>query len=90
MHQKRHRVDAGLFRAGFDVGDVGLAHRDVLAGGEPTEVPADEARPRVVQGGGRGRHAAGHVLAEVEFVDRHRAGADHMMNISVSWPGKWM
>jgi hypothetical protein len=38
---KRHRADRGrrLPRAGYDVGDVLLVHRDVIAGGEPAEVP---------------------------------------------------
>src|SRR6266542_3804723 len=79
-HVKGHRVDGGqrLLRAGFDVGDVLLVHVDVVAGGEPAEVPADEVLPWIGQRGGRGRHVAGHVLAEVEVVDRHPAGVDHI------------
>src|SRR5260370_7272057 len=40
-HVVRHRVDArqGLPGAGLDVRDVLLVHRDVVAGGEPGEVP---------------------------------------------------
>src|SRR5215469_351212 len=48
-HVVGHRVDRGqrFVGAGFDVGDVGLVHRDVVAGGEPAHVPADEVGPRV-------------------------------------------
>src|SRR5690242_2971645 len=80
LHEVGHRVDRGqrLLRAGFDVGDVLLVHRDVLAGGEPAEVPADEVGPRVVQRDGRGAHVPGDVLGQVEVVDRHPAGVDHV------------
>src|SRR5262249_36632977 len=63
---------------GFDVGDVGLVHGDVVAGGEPAEVPADEVGPRVGQRGGRGLDVPGNVLGQVEVVDGHPAGVDHV------------
>src|SRR5437660_8544212 len=77
-HVKGDRVDRGqrLPRAGFDVGDVLLVHRDVVAGGEPAEVPADEVGPRVVQRDGRGLHVPGDVLGQVDVVDGHPAGVD--------------
>src|SRR5580704_10827855 len=79
-HVVGHRVDRGqrLSRAGVDVGDVGLVHRDVIAGGEPAQVPADEVRPRVVQRDGRGAHVPDDVVAEVDVVDGHPAGVDHV------------
>src|SRR5262249_58661725 len=61
---------------GFDVGDVGLVHGDVVAGGEPAEVPANEVGPRVRQRGGRGGDVPGDVLGQVDVVDRHPAGVD--------------
>src|SRR5260370_24475089 len=61
---------------GLDVGDVLVVHRDVIAGGEPADVPADEVRPRVGQRDGRGAHVPDDVLAEVEVVDGHPAGVD--------------
>src|SRR5215204_6509252 len=88
VHVKGHRVDAGerLLHAGFDVGDVGLVHHDVLAGGEPAEVPADEVGPRVGQRGGRGGDVAGHVLGQIEVVDGHPASVedvDHHQRVVV-------
>src|SRR6185437_15758714 len=53
-------------------------HRDVVAGGEPAEVPADEVGPGVGQRDGRGGHVPGDVLGEVDVVDRHPAGVDHV------------
>src|SRR5712671_5001605 len=80
LHEVGYRVDRGqrLLRAGFDVGDVLLVHRDVLAGGEPAEVPADEVGPRAGQGNGRGGHVPGDVLGQVGVIDRHPAGVDHV------------
>src|SRR6266480_5160966 len=78
-HVEGDRVDRGqrFPGAGFDVGDVLLVHRDVVAGGEPAEVPADEVCPRVVQRNGRGAYVPGHVLGQVDVVDGHPAGVDH-------------
>src|ERR1700733_10587144 len=78
--EDRSRVDRGqrLAGAGFDVGDVLLVHRDVLAGGHPAQVPADEVRPRVVQRDGRGAGVPDDVVAEVEVVDGYPAGVDHV------------
>src|SRR6266496_3717769 len=78
VHVIGRRVDRGqrLPGARFDVGDVLLVHCDVLAGGEPAEVPADEVGPRVGQRGGRGGHVPDDVLAEIEVVDGHPAGVD--------------
>src|ERR1700730_4278484 len=77
-HVKGDRVDCGqcLPRARLDVGDVLLVHRDVVAGGEPAEVPADEVGPRVVQRDGRGAHVPGDMLGQVDVVDGHPAGVD--------------
>src|SRR6266516_5575059 len=79
-HVVGHRVDRGqrLARAGVDVGDVLLVHRDVVAGGEPAQVPADQVGPRVVQRDGRGAHVPDDVLGQVEVVDRHPARVDHV------------
>src|SRR5579863_7162825 len=52
--------------------------RDVLAGGDPAQVPADEVRPRVVQRDGRGAGVPDDVVAEVEVVDGYPAGVDHV------------
>src|SRR6201997_3022040 len=73
-----HRVDRSqrLSRACLDVGDVLLMHQDVVTGGEPAEVPADEVLPREGQHDIRGRHVAGDVLAEVDVVDGHPAGVN--------------
>src|SRR5258708_31527025 len=78
VHVIGQRVDRGqrLLRGGLDVGDVGLVHRDVVAGGEPAQVPADEVGPRVGHRGGRGGHVPGDVLGQVEVVDGHPAGVD--------------
>src|SRR5690242_9477708 len=79
-HVVRHRVDAGqgLPGAGLDVCDVLLVHRDVVAGGEPAEVPADEVRPRIGQRDGRGAHVPDDVFGQVEVVDGYPAGVDHV------------
>src|SRR5579863_4629985 len=52
--------------------------RDVLAGGDPAQVPADQVRPRVVQRDGGGAGVADDVVAEVEVVDGDPAGVDHV------------
>ena len=66
VHVIRHWVDTceGLLRAGLDVGDVLLVHRDIVAGREPAQVPADEVRPGVGQGDFGGLDVALHVLAD--------------------------
>ncbi|MCW2895257.1 MAG: hypothetical protein JWO75_4746 [Actinomycetia bacterium] len=78
LHVEGHRVDRRqcLPRAGLDVSDVLLVHRDVVAGGQPAHVPGDEVRPGVGQRDGRGPHVADNVLAEVGVVDGHPAGVD--------------
>ena len=78
VHVVRNRIDRrqGLPRAGLDVGDVLLVHRDVIAGGEPAYVPGDQVRPGVGQRDVRGPHVADHVLAQVGVVDGHPAGVD--------------
>src|ERR1700722_13721304 len=78
LHVVGNGVDAGqgFSGAGFDVGDVLLVHGDVVAGGEPAQVPADEVRPGVGQGDVGSLHVPLHVLAEVEVVDRYPAGVD--------------
>src|SRR6201996_605968 len=78
--EDRAWVDRGqrLARAGFDVGDVLLVYRDVLAGRHAAQVPADEVRPRVVKRDGRGAGIPDDVVAEVEVVDRYPAGVDHV------------
>src|SRR5439155_21143952 len=79
-HVVGHRVDRGqrLARAGVDVGDVLLVHRDVVAGGQPAEVAADQVGPRVGQRDGRGTHVPDDVLGQVEVVDGHPARVDHV------------
>src|SRR6202012_2868549 len=74
------RVDGGqgLAGTGFDVGDVLLVDRDVVAGGQAAQVPRDEAGPRVGQGDVGGAHVADDVFGQVEVVDGHPAGVDHV------------
>src|SRR6185437_15950159 len=77
-HVEGDRVDRGqrFPGAGFYVRDVLLVHRDIVAGGEPAEVPADEMRPRIRQRNGRGAYVSGHVLGQVDVVDGHPPGVD--------------
>src|SRR6202012_196284 len=63
---------------GFDVSDVLLVYRDVLAGCPPAPVPADQMRPRVVQRDGGGAGVPDDVVGQVEVVDRYPAGVDHV------------
>src|SRR5258708_17247194 len=49
---------------------------DIVARGEPAQVPADEMRPWIRQRDFRSVHVPLHVLAEVDVVDRHPAGVD--------------
>src|ERR1700722_5483098 len=78
LHVVGDWVDAGqgFSGAGFDVGDVLLVHGDVVPGGEPAQVPADEVGPGVGQGDVGSLHVPLHVLAEVDVVDRYPAGVD--------------
>ena len=80
VHVVGHRVDRGerLLGAGLDVGDVGLVDRDVVAGGQPAQVAGDEVGPGVGQRDGRGADVPDDVLGQVEVVDGHPAGVDHV------------
>src|SRR3984957_9716440 len=78
--EDRPRGDRGqrLARAGLDVGDVLLVQRDIVAGGHPAQVPADQVLPRVVERDGRGTGVPDDVVAEGEVVDGYPARVDHV------------
>src|SRR5439155_20167574 len=74
-HKKRRRIDGAQRRSGAcrEIGDILLLQRNVITRAEPCHMPGDQVRPRIRERSGRRLDVPGHVLAEVQAINRHPA-----------------